>query len=118
MCDDRRIRDDQVGYAAIQEQPMNKMWIRARICEILMDRSEIHYVELLTYFDSSCHKAVIVVLAEMYHENRIWSTAGVARWDTRDGKFSNGTVTFLCQMIAGYAKVSLGHESAVKWGVL
>ena len=97
---------------------MNKMWIKARICEILMDQASIHYANLMKEFDPSCHKTVILVLAEMYHGHHIWSTTGMIRWDTRNAKHSNGSVMFLCGMIANYAGVEWERESMVKWGVL
>ncbi len=108
MCDDRRIRDAQVGAAV-----MNKMWIRAKICETISDFNseniDLSYSQLISQFDSSCHKDVVEVLAIMYDENHIWSTVGVVKWNhcsPKKAPVDISQLTSLCRMIATYAEVS------------
>lgn len=87
---------------------MNKMWIKAKICEILREQGEIHYHELFTHLDSSCHKDAIEVLARMYDENHIWSSCGVVKWNHCEEKKASvdiSELTTMCQMIANYAGI-------------
>lgn len=86
----------------------NKLWIRAKICETLMEQGEIHYRKLFTLLDPSCHKDAIEVLAVMYDENHIWSTHGIVKWNHCEEKKASvdiSELTTTCQMIANYAKV-------------
>jgi hypothetical protein len=81
----------------------NLLWIRAKICEILIKQDDVHYATLVALFDPNERKDVIKVLAEMYHENHIWSSAGEIRWhhDETTGPCV-GTMESLCSMITRY----------------
>lgn len=81
----------------------NRLWIRAKICEILMGQTNIHYTDLMKEFDSSCLKVVILVLAEMYYEHHIWSNGGIVTWRPPGKEDGILEIEELCEMIAGYA---------------
>lgn len=92
----------------------NKMWIKAMICQMLMER-DIHYASLVSFlvnhptYPPSCQKDIVVVLAEMYLEKHIMSQGGIVKWNP-------GHITCmmkmdeLCEMIAEYA--------TIKWDTL
>lgn len=65
---------------------MNEMWIKAKICEILMEWEKTHCATLIARFDPSCRKSAIEVLARMYFENHIWSSVGLIRWNRDEHK--------------------------------
>lgn len=81
---------------------MNELWIRAKICEILMERDRTHYSELVVQFHSSWRKNVIEVLVMMYFENHITSSAGLIEWREDNGYKCLGSIEYLRDMITQY----------------
>lgn len=95
----------------------NKLWIKAKICGILLHRGEIHYRELFAQLAPSCHKDAIEVLAGMYSEKHIWSNCGMMKWNhdlEKVAPLDISYLTSLCQMIANYAGVKWDpHEHVI-----